>query len=364
MSAMGIRLKMFLIVFLLNRSVFAGEYRTFFEGIRALGMGGAQIAVVNDETALLANPAALGKLRNFYGTIIDPELDFSGNFLTLYQAKPFSGFFDPNDIKQTVLASPGKHYHAGAKFFPSFVAKNFGIGIFSHYLLDMEADSSTIMRHLYYRNDLAFVLGYNIRFFDGRIKLGFNAKLISRQEVDQTNIDTATVTDLSVAALGSEGAGLGTDVALILTAPWKYLPTLSVVARDLGNTKYDQMRNVRPLGNANAAPTATAQDVDIAMALFPIHNKYVRSTWTIEYKGYLTAQNDPDSSKRMHFGWEMNLGDLFFLRAGYNQRYWTAGLELATEKFQFQFASYGEEVGTATRNEEDRRVMAKFVFRF
>ena len=44
----------------------ARERRSFYEGVRGRGMGGAQIATVNDETALLVNPAGLGKLRDFY----------------------------------------------------------------------------------------------------------------------------------------------------------------------------------------------------------------------------------------------------------------------------------------------------------
>jgi hypothetical protein len=47
-----------------------------------------------------------------------------------------------------------------------------------------------------------------------------------------------------------------------------------------------------------------------------------------------------------------------------NQRYWTAGAEMAIQKFQFQAASYGEEIGTPTSNKEDRRFMGKFSFRF
>ena len=68
--------------------------------------------------------------------------------------------------------------------------------------------------------------------------------------------------------------------------------------------------------------------------------------------------------KLIHAGMEFNFGDVFFMRAGYNQRYWTAGLELASEHFQYQLASYGEEVGTKDTPKEDRRYVFKFAFRF
>ena len=51
-----------------------------------------------------------------------------------------------------------------------------------------------------------------------------------------------------------------------------------------------------------------------------------------------------------------------------NQRYWTAGFEVASEKFSWQIASYGEEVGTTvngvTTNKEDRRLTTKIAIRF
>ena len=51
-----------------NLSLHAMERREFYNGVRGLGMGGASVGVVNDETALLLNPAGMGKLRNAFVT--------------------------------------------------------------------------------------------------------------------------------------------------------------------------------------------------------------------------------------------------------------------------------------------------------
>ena len=74
----------------------------------------------------------------------------------------------------------------------------------------------------------------------------------------------------------------------------------------------------------------------------------------------MTAQNETDPTRRYHAGYEFNLYDIVFLRMGYNQKYWTAGLELSSEKIQFQFATYGEDVPTG----EDRRYVGKLAIRF
>lgn len=341
-------------------TTWARELHPFYEGVRGLGMGGAQIATVNDETALLINPAALGKLRDFYGTIFDPELDVSNNLNSMNQSSSITQPFSIASIKDTVAASPETYYHAKFQLFPSMVAKNFGIGIYTNYLLDTEMNAAGTSMDTYYRNDLALALGYNFRFFDGRVKLGFNAKLINRIEVDNQTLDPNGPLDLKT--IGSEGTGLSTDVGLMLTAPWSMLPTISAVLHDVGNTTFDKADGVRL--SANSRPNMVPQDVDVAMAIFPIHSNRVRSSWTVEYRGLLTSSQVDDKSKLIHGGVEFNFSDIFFVRAGYNQRYYTAGLELASEKLQFQLATYGEEIGTGTVTREDRRTVFKFSYRF
>ena len=352
-------LQVFLVIVLATEAN-AQERRSFYSGARCLGMGGACISVVNDETALLVNPAGLGKLRDFYGTIFDPELEFGYQTQGIYGEKSFAQPYTLEDVLASLDKKRNAYYHAKAQVFPSFVGRNFGIGLFGNYLLDAEmaGDGSTVST--YYRSDMAFVLGFNFRLFDGRVKLGFNSKLINRIEVDNPTLSTTG--PLNYDAIGSEGVGLSTDVGLILTAPWKYLPTLSAVVRDVGGTTFDKASGIRM--TTTGRPNMIKQDVDVAAALFPIHTNNVRSTWTLEYRGLLTSQDEADKAKLIHAGMEFNFGDVFFLRGGYNQRYWTAGLEIASERFQWQFATYGEEVGSVDLPKEDRRYTMKFAYRF
>jgi hypothetical protein len=100
------------------------------------------------------------------------------------------------------------------------------------------------------------------------------------------------------------------------------------------------------------------------MALFPIHGSQLRSSWTVEYKDAANIRKEEDTAKKIHVGYELNYGDVLFFRAGYHQRYYTLGAELASEFVQWQLASYGEEIGTKAVPKEDRRYVLKFAFRF
>lgn len=344
-------------------AVQARERHEFFNGARCLAMGGACIAVTNDETALAVMPAALGKVRDFYGTFFDPEFDFGGDVTEFHRASAFSIPWDLSGVKASLDARKDKYYYFRTQLMPSFVGRNFGVGLLGNYTLAAKesADGATI--DTFYRNDFALLMGYNLRLFDGRIKLGLGAKLISRIQLDKEDLSSASSMSIASNPATTEGVGFSTDASLILAAPWTLVPTLAVIARDVGGTSFSQSSGLRM--TTASRPETVKQTVDAAVALFPIHNKGTRSSWTIEMRDVMNAYQIDNKNKLYHAGFEINYYDYLFLRAGYNQmKYWTAGLELASESFQFQLSTYGEEVGNATKAEEDRRYVMKFALRF
>ncbi len=338
----------------------ASEVREFYNGARAMAMGGATIAVVNDETALLANPAALGKLRDSYGTLFDPEIEINANYSSINTAKSIGDPMDPSRVKSALDSSLDSYLHVKEQLFPSFVVRNFGIGVYWRKTMDAKENAAGTSINFNYYDDLALVMGFNFRFFDGRVKLGFNGKFISR--IAMENLDLATTADTTLKTNAVEGAGIGSDIGLILTAPWTFLPTISAVVHDVGGTSFNAGSGLR-LAVSNR-PSKIAQDMDVAVALFPIHSPRVRSAFTVEYQNMTAASADSDKMRYLHAGYEMNMADIFFVRAGMNQRYWTGGFELASERTQIQFSSYGEDVGTTGSPVEDRRYQFKFAFRF
>lgn len=108
-------------------TTFNNEIDEFYTGVRILGMGGTYVNSVNDETALLTNPAGLGKLRDYTVTIADPE--FHGAF-TNTEIVDVSNFMDALSVQgllDVLNEAKGKNWHAKGQLFPSFVAPNFGI---------------------------------------------------------------------------------------------------------------------------------------------------------------------------------------------------------------------------------------------
>lgn len=341
------------------------ELHPFYRGIRAKGMGGVQVPSVNDETALIVNPAALGKLRDYYGTIVDPEIDFSSNYLSLIQSSSLTDTLDLEKVKDALVSNTDVYYHYHNQIFPSFVARNFGIGILSNKTLDAYMDTTAANMDTFYRDDLSLLLGYSLRFFDGFVKVGVVGKVISRIELNKVlSVASSSFSISTLAGQGytKEGLGTGYDVGLMLTAPWATLPTITAVARDVGGTSFKTKTGVRL--NSTDTPDQVSQDMDVGISISPIVGKNNRTTLAVEYTNLISGVNIEDKAKLIHAGMEYNIGDVVFLRAGYNQRYWTAGFELASEHYQFQFATYGEETGTSELPYEDRRYTFKIAWRY
>lgn len=348
-------------VFIFSNSAFANnEWFESYNNTRSLGMGGASIAITSDETTLYRNPANLGSIRDVYGTVIDPEIEASSNFVKHVTAKSLGKAFEIPEVITVLSPNPNTYYHAKAQLTPSLTMRNFGIGLIYRNEISAEMDSTSTNLDLKYQYDIGAIMGVNLRLFDGRIKVGASAKLLNRIEVVNSALPVSGPTDL--ATLGSEGTALAFDGGLLIQMPWTYIPTLGVVVRDIGDTKFDKRDGLRLA--ANSRPATVIQSVDVALGLFPIHANQLRSVWTLEYSDVANSRNDTDNAKRIHFGTELNVRDLFFFRAGYNQRYWTAGFEIAAEKLQWQVSSYGEEVGTEDSPKEDRRYSTKISLRF
>ena len=198
-------------------------------------------------------------------------------------------------------------------------------------------------------------------FWGGRIKLGFAGRMINRREFFGTR-DPST-DSLAVNSFASEGLGIGVDTGLTLAAPWQWLPTLSFLVRDVGTTSFTASGGFFG-SDVNGTPQSVSQSIDAAVAFFPIYSNPSRGVFTVEYTGVDNTENVDDHMDRLHIGTEINLWDAYFFRAGYHANDWTAGLEYSSGVFQWQMATYSEEVTLGTFTDRDRRGVLKFAFRF
>lgn len=330
----------------------------FYNNTRSLGMGGASVALSSDETSLYRNPANLASVRSFYLTYFDPELEAS----TYSVQRVYEVAIGKTDAStsQYLEANKGTYYYSKVQLTPSFVRKNFGFGLIYKKEMGGQMKADAMSYDIKSHEDVGVLLGFGYGLMGGVVKIGASVKAINRIEVDDENIPpTSSIDPINI---GNEGTAISYDVGLLIQAPWKALPTIGAVVRDVGNTVFDKYDGLRQ--TTTLRPKEVLQSVDVAISLFPIHSKNLRSLWTVEYRDLSNAYEESDLIKKLHVGVEFNSNDLFFFRAGLNQKYWTAGLEIAGRYTTWQLASYGEEVGTVDTPKEDRRFSTKVSLRF
>ncbi len=360
MGARSTKILLTFLFLLVSSVVQAEEWFESYRNARSLGMGGALIGLTSDETSLYRNPANLGSVRGIFGTAFDPEAEGSANFTDVITASDFSKAGKIETSAKKLAAMPNEYFHSRQQFTPSFVKRNFGFGVV--YREEISAFSGAVSTpiNVKYQNDFGVILGVNQSLFGGVVKIGASAKAFNRLEVVSGTL--ATSGTFAISTIGKEGSAISLTGGVIIQLPVAALPTLAVVGRDLGNTVFNKKDGVR--GTATGRPTEVKQSIDVALSLFPIHANKIRSMWTLEYRDITDSREDDDTMKRVHFGSELNLRDIFYIRAGLNQRYFTAGFEIASENVGWQLATYGEEVGTKTIPKEDRRYVTRIMVRF
>lgn len=334
----------------------AREWLELYNNSRTTAMGGTQVALTSDETSVFRNAASLGSFRGVYASVFDPEIEFSQNQENQY----LTTMTDVAKVKDFVVANPEKFYRGKLQMTPTISARYFSFGMMYRNEISAVMSSDATTMDTQYYSDLGAFAAFNISLWEGRIKLGVTAKMINRIEVNNDSLDPNGSMDMGTIA--SEGTGTGADAALSLQAPVKFLPTLAVVARDLGDMKFDTTHGMR-LSTTNR-PAIAKQSVDIGLSFAPIYSRDFRGLIAFEYKDATNSREEDFQAKRAHAGLELVWRDVFYVRAGSNQTYWTAGFEISSERLSWQVSTYGEEVGTVTAPREDRRFSTRFGIRF
>jgi len=330
-------------------------------------MGGTMIGITSDETSLYRNPANLGSVRRYFGTFFDPEFEGQANFTDIVKSGSLTKSVEVEHMAGELRSRPDLFFHSRVQFTPSFTTKNFGVGFLYRNELNAITNSATATvsagttMDTFYQNDMGVVVGSNLSLFGGVVKIGASAKAINRIEVVSGTLATSGST-FALSSIAAEGSAISYDAAVIVQVPVAWVPTFSVVARDIGDTRFNARNGVRV--KAVSQPTTVKQSVDAAISLFPIHGNKVRSTWTVEFRDITDSRLEKNSKKRLHVGAEINFRDAFFLRLGANQGYFTGGIEIASEKMAWQISSYGEEIGTEANPKEDRRYTTRFLIRY
>lgn len=333
---------------------------------QARTMGNAGIAAAEDPaTAAFYNPAALAKLKKPMAEVFNPQIDIgTGVFGLSTSMRDWFKHGNYANTRDLVKGKPGKVSSVGASLFPNVSSQNFSFGILARYSRWSHYEQSDATWRYYSRYLIVPSMGFSVATLGGRMRLGVAVRAIQVSKTEGTEADTTSTAVTNVST--RHGLGIGLDAGALITMPWSWLPTLGAVARNVGDTSFptDGLMKVGSATVAGQRHEQVKMTYDAGFALSPKVGSRDVFTMAFDMRD-VTNRTGAVPLRHYNAGLELASNRMFFLRAGFSQGYWTAGIGFAGKEGSFDVGTYSDEINaTKSQTLEDRHISIRYSRRF
>ncbi|MBN22179.1 MAG: hypothetical protein CL678_12940 [Bdellovibrionaceae bacterium] len=337
-----------------RRSVIPGSR---YESARAAALGGAYLPIVdNGVEALFYQPAAISKTDDFFVEALNLQMSFNNPYLN-NAGVINTGQFSLEKLNQKTFSG---FSNAGVQLMTGLAVQGFSFGL----LYRTELGAQKVDGVLTYRSEYQLIpaVGFSVRLAKGIVRLGYSLQLVNESigEITETDPDNASLSYKNGLA---EGAGLSHNFGFALTLPLSGLPSLNIVARDIGGTSFSLPNLVGVAKNSSGQPSAEKMTVDIGMGLHYVAKGGGFYNLALTYRDALSKGSGHLLSK-ISFGFELNLMKLVSVRLGFGEGYPSGGFGIITPRGEIMFTYANQEVGSGFRNTMETRYFAQYRLSF
>lgn len=357
-------MKRFFISLILLSIPFSAKALTFEDGVfpeyatstRALAMGNAFIAKVDDASAVFYNPAGLGTVRYPHLHLSNFTFETNKGSINAVSGSSIGDIFSNtpkmfsiDGMRQVLVKTPGQLSHSRVQALPNFTSRYFSMG----YLLAkrsraiVTSTTSNTGFEFADRFDHGPYAALNISLFGGVLKFGASGLYLKRKELNSTADPNATIviTDSTY----NNGSSFVVTGGAKLTLPFTFLPTFAITIHNLGDTHFSK-------DSTGAAPAKIPRSYDVGFSLTPQIGTSTRIHLEVNYKDLGQEYNDISANRKVVFGAELDFSRVFFFRLGYGDGFGSAGLGIKSRKLEFDLTTYAVDTTTSSfRGHEDRR---------
>lgn len=322
---------------------------------RALAMGNAFIAKVDDASAVFYNPAGLGTVR--YPHIHLSNFSFETNKGSIQAVtggavtNTFTNIAKPltiDGLRSLMRTHVGDIAHSRLHALPNFTSRYFSVGylIAKRSRAIVTSTSSTTGFEFADRLDTGPYAAMNFSLFGGILKFGASGILLYRKEINRSVDPNATITTSS----DSYNTGLATIATggFKFTLPIVFLPTFAANMHNMLGKEFS--------ASGAGAPTKIPSSIDVGFSVTPQIGTNTRIHLEINYKDITSQFSDISMTRKILFGAELDFSRVFFFRVGYGDGFGSAGLGIKSKKLEFDLTTYAVDTSSASfRGNEDRR---------
>jgi hypothetical protein len=357
-----------------------------FISVRAVGMGNAFDAVTDDTSAFWYNPAALAyrkdhELKLSLGAGLDTKVLDLDKQINDAKGQP-DQTTQINSILNSLNSDMGNYYSVRAptlgaffawpKWQVTFIPADLSIDVSIH---NVGAAAANVNGYL--DSTLAATRGQEVHWFkDHKIAWGVTVKAVHRVYAGEELFAADLINNSNIikASDAHEGLTFDADVGTLWTPPvpahgfFKFLnymkPTFAFVGHNL--VDYGFRTNPHWINGAAGEPPRLGRKFDLG-------SKFELPQWWVFKNRIAVDEHDMGDDnwtlkKGFHAGyeayWKMYNWWQGHWSVGFNQGYLGGGVGAKFGWFQFDFATYAEEVGTPSVPQQSRRWMGELALDF
>ncbi|MCB9025074.1 MAG: hypothetical protein H6625_02045 [Bdellovibrionaceae bacterium] len=341
-------MKLYIILFLILINSLELEAQELFHtntSVRALGMGNAYVAVVNDIDSMFYNPAGFAQNSQFNWTIMDPKIGVGG----VESVQKLSNLQSSGGFASTLRELYGEKVYVNVGAKTAIVTPWFAAALYDNIDTSLRINNPAVPEiDANIVNDLGVGLGFGFSILPG-FQMGMTFKRITRTG-SRFTLGSSLIGSLDPEAIKDEvmrtGLGYSTDLGFNIAPNLGVVePVISFVWKDLGVTSF------RPTEDGGLAPPSDKDNMIFGFALI-LDVGLVHLIPSFEYQ-YIN-DSDIQIGKKINLGLEVGL-PLLNLRGGFHQGYYTLGVGVNLGLLRIDAASYGVELGAYPGQLEDRR---------
>jgi hypothetical protein len=346
------------------KQAFGGKFNTeTSSSTRALSMGNAAINTERGAYALFYNPANIaakntGATFQLFNFQLDGSLPYLENVGAFQVANPSN----LSALYQKLDGRTDSYNGARYSVYPNLTVRNFSLGFLyevNNGALIRSSDNSLIAKS---RNRMGPTAALSFRLFGGILRFGASAQYMTVGNANETIAPPVNTGTLDYRDISYSGAGLITTGGVTLTLPFRYLPSFSLVARNIGGSNFSG----KPLTSFGTRRNVPNEDmtVDLATSATIYLGRRIELKIEGDYRDALLTMPGSKPMDRLFAGMDLAFFDVFRLRAGWMNRYPTGGIGIYAPKGTLDVAWYSDRIDDGIKSHRDMRFALQYTFNF